>query len=73
MNTQVTRIARDTNGNPRYVIHYEALKLKSPHSTAKTRAAGLKMYRGKDYLEHFEFSSYAVDNDLREIMKTLHD
>lgn len=66
------KVAHDTNGNPRYVVSFLALGLPTYESTAKTRAAGLKKYRGKDFAGGFVFSSFSVENDLREILKTLH-
>lgn len=70
--TDFKRVNSDANGNPRYVVSFIVLGLPTYESTAKTRAAGLKKYRGRDFGGGFVFSSYNVQHDLNEIMKTLH-
>lgn len=69
---QLHRINSDANGNPRYVVHYLALGLPDYESTKKTRAAGLKMYRGRDFGGGFVFTSYNTDYDLERILEVLH-
>lgn len=71
--TDFKKVKPDANGNPRYVISYIALGLDAYESTRKTRAAGLRKYRGRDFGGGFVFSSYNPQHDLNEIMKTIHD
>jgi len=53
-----TRTNNDVNGNPRYIVHYLALGLKSCASNDLTRRAGLSLYCGKGYGGGFVFQSY---------------
>lgn len=69
---QFNRINNCSNGNPRYVVHFMALGLPTYESTKKTREAGLKIYRGKDFGGGFVFSSYNPEHDLRAILAILH-
>lgn len=69
---QVHRVKNDGNGNPRYVVHYLALGLTTYESTKKTRAAGLKLYRGRDFGGGFVFSSYNTEYTLERILEVLH-
>lgn len=58
-------------GDPRYVIHYLELDLPGYYSTKKTKAAGLKIYRGNDFGGGFVFQSYNVEHSLTYILNTL--
>lgn len=69
---QLHRTNNDVNGNPRYVVHYSALGLPTYESTKKTRAAGLKLYRGRDFGGGFVFSSYNTEYTLEWILEVLH-
>lgn len=69
---QLHRTKNDVNGNPRYVVHYLALGLPDYASTKKTRAAGLKMYRGRDFGGGFVFTSYNTEHTLEWILEVLH-
>lgn len=55
-----TRANNDVNGNPRYIIDWLALGLESYTASKKTRDAGLKIYRGKDYGGGFVTQSYNI-------------
>ena len=68
---QVQRVKHDVNGKPRYIVSFKALGLPTGESTAKTRAAGLKKYRGKDF-NGFVFTSYYTEHDLERILEKLH-
>jgi hypothetical protein len=43
----VYRINNDVNGNPRYLIHFLDMGLKTYEATKETRKAGFTIYRGK--------------------------
>ena len=68
---RVYRTNNDVNGNPRYIVHFLDLGLKDYFGTNKTRNAGLKMYRGKDFGGGFVFQSYNIDSTLDFVFKTL--
>lgn len=57
----------DANGNPRYVVSWLALGLPKYEASYITRAAGLKLYRGKDFGGGFIFQSYNPQSDLEFI------
>lgn len=63
----------DMYGNPRYVIHYLALGLKDYESTKRTRSAGLKKYKGKEFGGGFVFQSYNVQASMEKIIDKLSD
>ena len=67
----VYRVNNDYYGNPRYVIGWIELGLPEYRSTKKTRAAGLKIYRGNDFGGGFVFQSYNVLHSLTFIINTL--
>ena len=69
---QLHRTNNDVNGNPRYVVHYSALGLPEYESTKKTRAAGLKLYRGRDFGGGFVFTSYNTEYTLEWVLEVLH-
>jgi len=71
VNYPLYRIDNDSNGNPRYLIHFLDLDLKDHVSTKATRKAGLKKYTGKSFGGGFVFQSYNVESSLRYILKTL--
>lgn len=64
------RTNRDVNGNPRYIIHYKDLGLKNWEATKKTRNAGLRLYRGKDFGGGFVMQTHAQQSD-SEILEQL--
>ena len=53
-----TRIKHDVNGNPRYIVSYLALGLKSYEATDTTRRAGLRKTKSKLFGGGFTFQSY---------------
>lgn len=63
---ECTRTRSDSNGNPRYVVHFLSLGLTEyPNKTPKTISQlGLTKYRGKDFGGGYVFQSYSVENDL---------
>lgn len=56
------RIDNDTNGNPRYVVHWLNLGLNDYEATPLTRKAGLSKYRAKWYGGGFVFTSYNLES-----------
>jgi hypothetical protein len=54
------KVNRDRNGNPRYVVSWLNLGLKTYAPTAETKKAGLKIYRGADFGGGFVFQSYNI-------------
>ena len=57
-----TRVNNDSNGNPRYVVHYLSLGLENFVATEATKAAGLKVYRGKDFGGGFVCQTYNLED-----------
>ena len=60
-----TRVNNDVNGNPRYVISWLSLGLDKYEASKKTREAGLKIYRGKNYGGGFIFQSYSLEQEVK--------
>ena len=69
---QLHKVNNCVNGNPRYVVSFMALGLPTYESTKKTREAGLKIYRGRDFGGGFVFTSYNTEYDLERILEILH-
>ena len=67
----VTRIENDTNGNPRYIIHWLALGLSDYAATKETRRAGLTKYHGRSYGGGFVFQSYNLDRSVEYILDVM--
>ena len=65
------RYTNDTNGNPRYIVHYLAIGLDDYYATVKTRKAGLKIFHGRAFGGGFIFQSYNIHESMRHILKTL--
>ena len=65
----VYRVNNCVNGNPRYVIHYLELGDTYETALAKARALGGKAYRAKWFGGGIVFSSYALEKELRALMK----
>ena len=72
----VYKISRDVNGNPRYVVHFLDLVPDEYHYTEKlfesvlkkAKKIGGKIYRNKQFGGGIVFSSYNVEEDLKQIM-----
>ena len=69
------RVNNDSNGNPRYVIHYLAFLNDSElgmggYDRAKQRAnnLGFRVYRGKDFLGGFVTTSFNLESDVEAII-----
>lgn len=60
----VTQTTNDTNGNPRYIVHFLSLGLHDYASTKATREAGMKKHIGKSYGGGFVFQSHNVQDKL---------
>lgn len=58
-------IDNDVNGNPRYLVHFLQLGLKSFNGTKETRAVGLKVYKGKMFGGGFVFTSYSLEQSAK--------
>ena len=71
LDIDVYRVNNDINGNPRYVVSWLSLGLPEYKSTKKTRDAGLKIYRGKDFGGGFVFQSYSLESDIEWIINKL--
>ena len=62
------RLDNDINGNPRYYFP----RFVWPDMSQKTRrAAGLDMYRGKQYGAGYVMQSYSLKSDLAHALKTI--
>jgi hypothetical protein len=69
-----TRVSNDSNGNPRYVIHF--LKIADDYDTALFRAKkiGGRKFNNKQYGGGIVFQSYNLDNtceQINDLMKSL--
>lgn len=62
---------RSNMGNPRYIVHYLSLGLKSNESTKETCKAGFSPYRGKGFSGGFVFESYSVKEDFPRMLEIL--
>jgi hypothetical protein len=54
------KTTRDVNGNPRYIVSFLSLGLKTFAPTTETKKAGLKIYRGKSFGGGFIFESFNI-------------
>ena len=76
---EFTRVNNDTNGNPRYVVHFldflkaedKDLNFEESYNLAYKRAKeiGGKKYRGKDYGGGFVFQSYNTQDLEKSILE----
>ncbi|MEM4385980.1 MAG: hypothetical protein QXD03_05480 [Candidatus Anstonellales archaeon] len=69
---KVFRTTNSVSGVPRYIVHFLSLGLKEYVSNEKTRQAGLRIYRGKDFGGGYIFQSYNLEESLRYILQVLH-
>jgi hypothetical protein len=68
------RVNNDSNGNPRYVIHFLALALDYDTALKVARKGGFKVYRGKEFGGGFVIQSYNIESDAEWVIKnTLRD
>lgn len=65
------RTTNDTNGNPRYIVHYLELGLPDYYATKATRRAGLRIYHGRAFGGGFVFQSYNLKDSLTRIMEII--
>ena len=70
-----TKIKHDTNGNPRYVLHFTWLNLPAERLTyaealARARPLGGRKFRGRAAVGGIVFSSYALCG---EVVKPIND
>lgn len=57
-----TKITNDTNGNPRYVLHFLAMDSDYNKALKKARALGGKKFHNKQYGGGIVFSTYNLDS-----------
>ena len=62
------RINNDTNGNPRYVVHYLSIAPTYDAAVEKARKIGGKKYNAKWFGGGIVFQSYNVDQYLTQII-----
>ena len=62
------RVNNDTNGNPRYVIHYLDLHNDYNEALKISRKFGGKVYRGKDFGGGIVFQSYNLDYTFKDVI-----
>lgn len=66
------RIDNDTNGNPRYVVHFLTLGIELADygkRTPKIKRSGLAVYRAKWFGGGYVFQSYNLKSDANELEK----
>ena len=63
------RVKSDVNGNPRYVIHFQAFANTYDEAHAIAKSIGFQKYRGKDFSGGFVVQSYAVLGTVRDIIR----
>ena len=66
----LTKINRDTNGNPRYVVHFLTIDRDYETAIKKAKAIGGKKYHNKQYGGGIVFQSYNVQ-ELKEKISRL--
>ena len=62
------RINNDTNGNPRYVVHYLSVAPTYDEAIEKARKIGGKKYNAKWFGGGIVFQSYNVAQELTQII-----
>lgn len=62
------RVTNDTNGNPRYVIHFHAFSSDYPTAKRLANSLGYSVYRGKAFGGGFVGQSYNLENDAEQII-----
>lgn len=65
----LTRINSDTNGNPRYVIHFLALANEYSRAVYLANQIGGRKYHTKSYGGGLVFQSYNTDNLIQQLDK----
>ena len=64
---ECSRVNNDTNGNPRYVMHYLELDNDYKKALSKSRKFGGKVYRGSDFGGGIVFQSYSLKHTLKDV------
>jgi hypothetical protein len=63
------RVNNDSNGNPRYVIHWGAFGANDYKEALKlAKSIGYKAYRGRDFGGGFATSSYNLESEAEAII-----
>jgi hypothetical protein len=71
-----TRINNDTNGNPRYVVHYLQVAESYERALYLARKIGGRKFHNKQYGGGIAFQSYNIDwleNKIRQIRSEEHE
>jgi hypothetical protein len=71
-----TRINNDTNGNPRYVVHYLQVAETYERALYLARKIGGRKFHNKQYGGGIAFQSYNIDwleNKIRQIRSEEHE
>jgi hypothetical protein len=63
------RATNDANGNPRYVIRWQAFADEYDKARQKANAIGFKVYRGRAFGSWFVGQSYNLKNTAERIIK----
>lgn len=66
---EVWKIGHDSNGNPRYVIHFLVLAQEYNEALRKIRSIGGRKYTAKWYDGGLVFSSYNLEDGLKHALK----
>lgn len=63
------RVNKDSNGNPRYVIHWGAFSTNDYNEALSlAKSLGFKAYRGREFGGGFVTSSYNLENEAESII-----
>ena len=68
-NYEVFRIKNDSNGNPRYVIHFIQFDIASEDYDNINKLYGFTKYRAKWFGGGIVFQSYNVESDLKYMIE----
>jgi len=65
------RVSNDSNGNPRYVIHWGVFGANDYNEALSlAKSIGYKVYRGREFGGGFVTSSYNLENEAEAIINT---
>jgi hypothetical protein len=66
-----TRVNSDSNGNPRFVMHYSQLHDDYETALKMARKFGGRKFNNKQYGGGIVFQSYSLDSEVRDINRAL--
>lgn len=67
----IYRINNSIYGNPRFLVHFLTIGLKTYESNSIVKKHGFRKYTGKKFGGGYVFSSYNIENTLKELINDL--